>query len=185
LLQEIVIKDGRTIRLRPAVEEDAAQLVQAIDSVAREGLYFLRSRFDVDLEKEQVFIAEAREKGNLMLAALLEGKLVGWVTLFRGRAEFTQHTAELGMGVIQGLRGIGIGTALMDYALRWAAQQGFEKVNLGVRAGNERARVLYRKFGFVEEGCRVRDIKDLEGYYYDTVEMAYFVPQHQIRDARG
>lgn len=183
--QEVVIKDGRTVRLRPAVEEDAAQLVQAIDGVAREGLYFLRSHFDVDVEKERVSIAEAREKGNLMLVALLDGKLVGWVTLFRGRAEFLHHTTELGMGVIRGFRGVGIGPALMDYALTWAAQQGFEKVNLGVRAGNERARALYRKFGFVEEGYRVREIKDLEGSYDDTVEMAYFVPQASPPGAKG
>jgi ribosomal protein S18 acetylase RimI-like enzyme len=185
LLEKVVIKDGRTIQLRPAAEEDAAQLVRAVDSVAREGLYFLRSRFDVDLEKERTSIAEAREKGNLQLLALLDGKLVGWVTLFRGRAEFLQHTTELGMGVIQGFRGIGIGAALMDYALKWAAQQGFEKVNLGVRAGNERARALYRKFGFVEEGYRVREIKDLEGCYHDTVEMAYFVPQAPPQGARA
>jgi ribosomal protein S18 acetylase RimI-like enzyme len=185
MLQEVVIKDDRVIRLRPATEGDAAQLVQAVDSVAREGLYFLRSRFDVDVEKERTSIIENREKGNLMLVAVLDGKLVGWLSMFRGRAEFLHHTAELGMGVIQGFRGIGIGAALMDYALRWAAEHRFEKINLGVRASNERARALYRKFGFVEEGYRVREIKDLEDRYHDSVEMAYFVPQNPPLGAKG
>jgi ribosomal protein S18 acetylase RimI-like enzyme len=185
LLEQVAIKDGRIIRLRPAVAGDAAQLVQAVDSVAREGPYFLRSRFDVDVEKERLSIAEAGEKGNLMLVAMLDGKLVGWLTLFRGRVEFLHHTTELGMGVIQGFREIGIGTALMDYALRWAAEHRFEKVNLSVRANNERARALYRKFGFVEEGYRLREIKDLEGSYHDSVEMAYFVPQDPPQDAKG
>ena len=175
MLHEMLTRDGRTMRLRPAVEADAAELIQAVDAVAREGVYFLRSRFEIDVDKERAFIATATERGDLMLVAEIEGRLVGWVTLFRGRAEFLQHVGELGMGVIQGYRGLGIGAALMVQSLRWAAGQGFEKVNLGVRASNERARALYRKFGFVEEGHKVRQIKDLEGRYDDDIEMAYFV----------
>jgi RimJ/RimL family protein N-acetyltransferase len=134
----------------------------------------------MDVEKERAFIAEAKEQGNLVLVAFLNGTLVGWVTLFHARPEFLQHTAELGMGVIQVYRGIGIGTALMDYALRWAAEHGIEKVNLGVRASNHRARALYQKFGFAEEGYRVRDIKDLEGRYDDHVQMACFLPEASL-----
>jgi ribosomal protein S18 acetylase RimI-like enzyme len=179
LLHETLTRDGRTVRLRLAVESDAADLIQAVDAVAREGAYFLRSRFEIDVEKERAFIAAARERGDLMLVAVVGGRLVGWVTLFRGRAEFLQHVGELGMGVIQGYRGLGIGAALMDHTLRWAAGQGFEKINLGVRATNQRARALYRKFGFVEEGHKVRQIKDLEGRYDDDIEMAYFVAPSQ------
>jgi ribosomal protein S18 acetylase RimI-like enzyme len=175
--QKVVLKDGRTICLRPANKDDAAEIVRAVDSIAREMVYFLRSRFDIAVEEEQVFIARTREQGNLIVVAVLDGKLVGWASLKRGRREFLHHTVELGMGVVRGYRGLGIGTALMDYALKWVAEQGFEKVNLGVRASNERAKSLYRKFGFVEEGYRVREIKDLYGSYHDSVEMAYFVPQ--------
>lgn len=178
MLQNIIARDGRTVQLRQAIEEDAADLIRAVNSVAREGAYFLRSRFEIDEDKERAFIAAAIEQGDLMLIALAEGRLVGWVTIFRARPEFMRHTAELGMGVVRGYRGIGIGTALMDSALQWAGHQGLEKVNLGVRAGNKRARALYRKFGFVKEGHRVREIKDRQGRYEDSVEMAYFVSPH-------
>lgn len=174
---EFVARDGRRVELRPAATEDAATLIRAVDSVAREGAYFLRSRFEMDVEREEAFIASVAEQGHLFLVGMLDGKLVGWVTLFRSRAEFMRHTAELGMGVIRGFRGIGIGTALMGYALRWAAEQGIEKVNLGVRASNDRAIALYRKFGFVQEGYKVREVKDQRGRYDDNLVMAYFVPQ--------
>lgn len=172
------------VRLRPATQLDAAALICAVDSVAREISYFLRSRFDRTVEEERVLIARARKDGNLIVVALLDEHLVGWATLRRGRREFLGHTLGLGMGVIRGYRGLGIGTALMDYALQWAAEQGFEKVTLGVRASNERARALYRKFGFAEEGYRVREIKDLYGCYHDSVEMAYFVPPVLSRRGR-
>jgi ribosomal protein S18 acetylase RimI-like enzyme len=181
--RKIVTKDGRTVWLRPAIEGDAADLIREVDGVAREGKYFIRSRFEMDVEKERAFIAKAKQEGNLMLMAILDERLVGWTTLFRANAEFLRHTAELGMGVIHEYRGIGIGTAMMDYALAWAADHGIEKVNLGVRASNHRAKSLYERFGFVQEGHRAREIKDLNGCYDDNIEMAYFVssPQASLR----
>lgn len=184
MVREVALKDGRTILLRPATTDDAAEMIRALDSVAREGAYLLRSRFDVTVEEERARIAQRREEGNLIVVAVFGGKLVGWASLKRRRHEFLQHTVGLGMGVVRGYRGLGIGTALVNYVLEWAAEQGFEKVNLGVRANNERARALYRKLGFVEEGIRVREIKDLFGNYHDSVEMAYFVPQNLSHSGR-
>lgn len=172
--RQVLLKDGRAASLRPAVEDDAEAIIRAVDAVAREGRYFLRSRFERDVDKERAFLTETAEQGNLFLLALVDGLLVGWVTLFRAHHEFRRHTAELGMGVLRAYRGIGIGGALMDQALHWAAGRGIEKVTLGVRASNEHAQALYRKFGFVEEGCRVRDIKDQHGRYDDTVAMSWF-----------
>jgi ribosomal protein S18 acetylase RimI-like enzyme len=171
-------KDGRTVWLRRAVEDDAEALIRAADGVAREGRYFVRSRFEMEVERERAFIARAKERGDLILVALRDvppGELVGWVMLLRARREFLRHTAELHMAVIRGYRGLGIGAALMDFALKWAAEHDLEKVNLGVRASNKRARTLYRKFGFVEEGYRLREVKDQHGRYDDNVEMACFL----------
>ena len=174
----LVILDGRSLRLRQAVEDDALGFIQAMDVIAREGLYFLRSRFEMDEQRQRALIAGVRDRGDLILLAVDdvgEGRVAGWVSIFRARAEFMQHTAELGMGVVPGYRGIGLGTVLVDRSLRWAAGQKIEKVKLCVRAGNERARALYEKFGFVKEGRRVRDIKDQHGHYDDIVEMSFFV----------
>ena len=148
-----------------------------MDSVAREQIYFLRSRFDIGVDEEKRVLAQATRDGNLVLGAILEEQIVGWVTVFRSRHEFRQHVGELGMGVVQGFRGVGIGAALMAAALAWAAEHGFEKINLGVRTSNDRARALYERFGFVQEGLRVNEVKDLDGCYHDTLEMAYHVPQ--------
>jgi RimJ/RimL family protein N-acetyltransferase len=179
------MRDGRVVWLRPAIEEDAVALIRAVDDVAREQVYFIRSRFQVEEDKERALIARARAEGDLLLVALHGGEIVGWVTLFRAQAEFLRHTARLGMGIVAGFRGAGLGIALLDYTLKWAAENGIEKVNLGVRAGNDRARALYTRFGFVQEGRRVRDIKDLQGCYDDIIEMAYFVSQPSPPPAEG
>ena len=57
------------------------------------------------------------EEGNLFLVDELDGRLVGWVTCFRAQQEFLRHTIEFGMGAVCGYRGVGIGAALMEYAL--------------------------------------------------------------------
>ena len=173
----VTTSTGHTVHLREAVPDDAPQLIRAVDSVAREGAFFLRSRFEVDEEVERSFLEAAQQRGDLVLVAKSEGRIAGWVTLLRGKAEFQQHIAELGTGVVRDWRGCGVGSALMECALDWAAERGIEKVKLGVRAENNRAYALYLRFGFEEEGYRVRDVKDPDGGYFDIVEMAWFAPR--------
>jgi len=176
---EFLTSDNRRLILRQAEQGDAEALIQAVDTVAREQIHFLRSRFEMDVDKEKAFIAKAAKDGDLMLVAILDGALVGWVTLFRAHHEFLRHTGELGIGVLRAFRGVGIGSALMVYALAWVADHGFEKINLGVRVSNKPAQGLYHNLGFVQEGYRVRQVRDLDGRYDDIVEMAYFVPVAQ------
>jgi len=46
-MAKLSTQDGRIMHLRPAVADDAAALIRAVDSVAREGRFFLRSRFQL------------------------------------------------------------------------------------------------------------------------------------------
>jgi hypothetical protein len=50
-----------------------------------------------------------------------------------------------------------------------------EKINLRVLCSNERAIGIYKKFGFVEEGHCVSEIKYEDGTYVDELLMARFV----------
>ncbi|AMV72629.1 ribosomal protein S18-alanine N-acetyltransferase [Desulfuromonas carbonis] len=54
----------------------------------------------------------------------------------------------------------GVAAALLEEALRQGAAVGMERALLEVRAGNDGAIRLYRRFGFVESGRR-------KGYYPD------------------
>jgi ribosomal-protein-alanine N-acetyltransferase len=60
------------------------------------------------------------------------------------------------IGVRQDRWGRGVGTALLSALLAEAAARGCTAVFLEVRADNERARTLYRRFGFEEVGVRKR-----------------------------
>lgn len=71
----------------------------------------------------------------------------------------------LNIAVRKRLQGKGIGSLLISEALNYAAQKHVKWVRLEVRASNQRAIALYKKFGFKKVGRRPR-------YYFDTGEDA-------------
>lgn len=62
-------------------------------------------------------------------------------------------------------RGAGLGAHLLRHVLDLARERGIEKLFLEVRASNERAIELYRRFGFEDVGLR-------RGYYDRPTEDA-------------
>ena len=50
-----------------------------------------------------------------------------------------------------------------------------EKVALSVFATNQLAIGLYKKMGFLEEGCRIREIRIADEKYVDDILMYRFV----------
>jgi ribosomal protein S18 acetylase RimI-like enzyme len=78
---------------------------------------------------------------------------------------------EIGMAVAREWRGRGVGSALLAAAIEWARDQGLHKLSLQVFAHNSAAIGLYRKFGFVEEGRRVKHYRRASGELWDALEM--------------
>jgi RimJ/RimL family protein N-acetyltransferase len=69
----------------------------------------------------------------------------------------------------------GIGRAMLGDLLEWARRDPrVGKVELNVRAGNWRARHLYRGFGFVKEARFRRRVHRIDGEYEDDLGMAWF-----------
>lgn len=102
--------------------------------------------------------------------------LIGMLDFTPGHRQRIAHMGELGMSVGRELREAGVGGALMQCLLDWAAAHPvIEKVCLKVHANNPRAIGLYRKHGFQEEGRQAKDLKYGPNDYVDTVLMAKFV----------
>ena len=80
--------------------------------------------------------------------ASLDGAIVGSVHV--SPVESPEYDAQLiGMQVEPHLTGSGIGGLLMRSALGFIREQGFERVELGVIAGNSGARRFYEAHGWV------------------------------------
>ena len=80
------------------------------------------------------------------------------------------------MMIEKDFRNIGIGKLLIKGILNWAELNPFiEKVSLGVFSTNERAIVLYKNMGFIEEGRKIKEFKMGNGEYVDDVLMYQLV----------
>jgi RimJ/RimL family protein N-acetyltransferase len=101
------------------------------------------------------------------LVAVAEAEIIGSLHVERSRFGF----GEIGMAVAREWRGHGVGSALLAAAVEWARENRLHKLNLSVFPHNERGIALYRKFGFVEEGRRVKQIRRSSGELWDTIEM--------------
>jgi RimJ/RimL family protein N-acetyltransferase len=101
------------------------------------------------------------------LVAVADTELVGSVHVAVSRFGF----GEIGMAVAREWRGRGVGSALLTAAIEWSRGQGLHKLSLQVFPHNVAAIALYRKFGFVEEGHRIKQIRRQSGELWDVVDM--------------
>ena len=98
------------------------------------------------------------------------GSVVGWCDIARFALPGFDHAGRLGMGLLPEARGRGLGRRLIAAAIDAARKRGFERIELDVFASNTRARALYERIGFAEEGVR-RRARKLDGQYDDDVIM--------------
>ena len=79
------------------------------------------------------------------------------------------------MAVARPWRGRGVGSALLIAAIEKARGDGPHKLSLEVFPHNEAAIALYRKFGFLEEGRRVKHYRRANGELWDSIVMGLFL----------
>ena len=101
------------------------------------------------------------------LVAVAGGEIVGMLHIEPSRFGF----GEIGMAVVRGWRGRRVGSALVAAAIEPAREHGLHKLSLSVFPHNTAAIALYRKFGFVEEGRRVKHFRRASGELWDALDM--------------
>jgi ribosomal protein S18 acetylase RimI-like enzyme len=87
-----------------------------------------------------------------LLVAEIDSGLVGMARV-RSDEDDPERAGLYSMWVAPDARRKGVGRALIDDAIRWAAQNGVFSLWLCVTQGNEPAKSLYRSFGFKETGA--------------------------------
>jgi len=147
--------------IRPARDEDRLPLAVLFAAVAeeRDGI---ATEPPVDVEARA-----ASWTIDATLVAVAGAEIGGFLHVERSRHGF----GEIGMVVAREWRGRGVGSALLTAAIEWARERSLHKLSLGVFAHNAAAIALYRKFGFVEEGRRVKHYRRASGELWDAIEM--------------
>jgi L-phenylalanine/L-methionine N-acetyltransferase len=114
---------------------------------------------------------ESAPDGQVMIVAVLDGRLVGSADIVRGKGR-RSHIGGIGMCVHDDFQQRGIGArllaALIDTADNWL---NLQRLELTVYVDNAPAIRLYKKFGFAVEGRR-RATAFRDGVFVDDFMMA-------------
>jgi RimJ/RimL family protein N-acetyltransferase len=170
--------DRDDVIVRAVRAGDAEGYRACIDRVARARVYLaITEAFPAGETKAFVDDMIARDL-PFYVAVAGDGRIIGWCDISQAKPRPERpgfaHFGAVGMGLDEGYRGRGHGTALLRAALAHADRIGLERVELQVFAGNDAALALYKKLGFVMEGAK-RRARKLDGRYDDLLLMARLI----------
>lgn len=153
LEQEITLRDGTTLRLRPIRPEDAPRLMDFYDRLSRHTAYqrfftimkrlppdWARLFATVDYRRRLALVAERGPASAPELVGV-------------GRYEPTEDpdTVEVAFVVQDGLQGLGLGAILLHHLLDAAEARGIHRFRAYVLADNTRMLDLLTRFTDIRE----------------------------------
>lgn len=133
---------------------------------------------EVDAKWYDGYIGARSNSIRLAICESLSGKFVGVVYLLG--IDWISRSGDFGILIGDtSAQGKGAG----EFATRTLLTHAFSDINLhrvqlSVLAANERAMSLYRKVGFVEEGC-ARQAVFKDGEYVDLIQMAILAGEYR------
>ena len=167
--ETLMLKKGGAVIIRSVEPEDAPLMLRYMKIMLGETPFLLRTpeEFNYTPEEEARILAGRKEDPrSLMLAAEADGQIVACADICsHGAKSRVMHRGELGISVRKDYWRQGIGSALMERLLSFAARCGYEQIELTVESQNHRALGLYLKYGFMVYGTRPHGMKYPDGSY--------------------
>lgn len=112
------------------------------------------------------------EPRNMLMIAFVDGEYAGNCSFsVKGESRRNAHRAGFGIALFQKYTGFGLGRVLMERAVIRAKELGYEQMELTVVGNNERAKKLYKSFGFEEYGRLPCANKYDDGTFSDDIFM--------------
>jgi RimJ/RimL family protein N-acetyltransferase len=160
--------------IRVAQIEDAPILTKAEQETAKLPGFLVSRPHELTIESFAAKINELAVLGRYIVAEDNQ-RIIGHALLDPMRLEAIAHVFRLTIVVHPGFHNRGVGETLMRDLMNWAKQAShLQKIELLVRATNERAIRLYSKLGFVEEGRFRKRVHLVNGGFVDDLAMAWF-----------
>ncbi len=166
--------------IREARADDFEDWFRLYDAVASEGRWIGGEAPTDRVARQHAFDANLNDPDAATFLAEVDGRPVGTLGV-----EIRRGIADLGMMVDAGWRGHGVGSALMATCIVWATEHGAHKLVLEVWPHNVAARMLYRKYGFEQEGHFKRHYRRRNGELWDAVRMGLVLDQESPGSPHG
>jgi len=159
--------------LRTPTWNDLDDLLALINSLVEEGANILideRITREEEIDWLSKTLALLEKDEAFYVVSEVNGKVISNSELRWRKTGHDRHVGSIGIIIVDGFRGLGIGTEMMRTLIEQARKTGLKVLTLSVYANNEPAKHLYRKVGFTEIGRIPRKfLKD--GKYIDEILM--------------
>lgn len=130
-----------SIELRKARVSDATEIAKLAEALG----YPSSTREARD--RLRTMLRDARN--HVIVAETSDGSLVGWVHVYRIDLLELAPFAEIGGLIVnETVRGLGIGSQLIEAAQRWTRRCGMSNLRVRTRVERERAHRFYYRHGF-------------------------------------
>jgi RimJ/RimL family protein N-acetyltransferase len=154
------------VEIRPASVADLDQLVEVYLSAAAHhaaidpDVYFVPTAADAAIRWQHR--VESRGPDAECVVSVVDGRVVGSASIeivpSAGVGSMIRplRTAEIGIGMLEGYRGLGIGQRLIAELEAWAVDHEIERIVLLVADANVGALRLYRRLGYTDDSVVLR-----------------------------
>jgi acetyl coenzyme A synthetase (ADP forming)-like protein len=142
---DVILRDGSTLRLRAPRAEDSAALIEFLDGLSEQSLYYRFHGFPSVSEKliEPFLEPDWHERGHLV--GEMEGRVIALATYVRLR---DPSAAEVAFVVADEFQSRGIGTRLLEQLAERAAAVGIERFVAEVLPENSQMLHVFEAVGF-------------------------------------
>ena len=178
--KKVILKNNVEAILKTPEVSDAPELIELMATVSGETDFLVRYKEEwenVTIEGEENWLRNVRESENsFVLICRVNDEIAGICDVTFNTRMKTSHRATVGIGLLKKYWNMGIGSAMFQELINTAtARDGIDFLELEFTKGNERAKALYKKFGFeiISEKPNVYKLKD--GTYQDLVYMQKYL----------
>jgi L-amino acid N-acyltransferase YncA len=157
------------MRIRPAEQGDLPGILAIYNHVIATSTAVYRDE-PVPLEERAAWLATRAARGFPVLVAAAGGEVLGFASYgeWRGAWPGYRHTVEHSVHVRDGMRGQGVGRALMQALIPLAEAQGMHVMLGAVDAANEGSLRFHERLGF-ERVAHFREVGRKFGRWLDLV----------------
>jgi ribosomal protein S18 acetylase RimI-like enzyme len=175
-MMAVMLRDKKNIQLRPIGLKDthARHSFWVELSFEQKGMVHTSEEIEIHThethDKIQAFLH--MHKGLWLVALNDRQEIIGELDILVKNLARIKHVGVLTMGILKAYQGLGLGSALLNEALRWAHVQKLKRIELNVFESNTAALGLYKKHGFIIEGKRKNFLRHSQDIFEDDFLMA-------------
>lgn len=171
--KNIKLRNGLEVTLRSPIKEDALEILDYLEATTLESPFTGSNPGErqLSLEDEEDFITAVLDSPHmLLLLALKDERVIASSHIRFYTSQKTCHRASVAIAIRKEYWNLGLGSNMLKVLLSLAKARETRLVELEYVQGNERARRLYDKLGFVEIGRKPGAFR-LEQDYVDEILM--------------